>query len=76
MLIRDSSGGFLWDDSEKFSEGELAIAQRMRPKKPSLRPDTGTYDCCPHIEPCANTRVCIEHIAWYMRYWREIEGVA
>ena len=68
-------GQFIWDPNEPdFSTAEISTAQALRENH---TPDASLRrrDQCPHTPgPCSSTIECLEKIAWYLRYQREIEA--
>jgi hypothetical protein len=68
---RDASGAWTYNPNERYSLEELDVALRLRD---SVTPDASSKrrDRCPHTPACANVRDCIENIAWFVRYRREI----
>lgn len=68
-----------WDvdpNEAPFTEDELEKALNLRQR---VHPDsrfTKRADRCPHPKPCESLDSCVERIAWYLRYQREIEGLS
>ncbi len=49
-------------------ERALALREHTRLDWRSTRRDK-----CPHPTPCESTKVCVQAIAWYLRYRHDIE---
>ncbi len=78
FLGKDEHGDFIFDPNEApFEEHEIDRASRyltlwMNARRPRGEPAAGP---CPHEEyPCASQSECVEKIAWWRRYIREIEA--
>jgi hypothetical protein len=74
-LGKQINGQWELDPNEPpFTQSELEEALRMR--KLSLSTPT-RHDNCPHRTPCpaGNVLLCIENIAWFLRYSKEINEI-
>lgn len=73
-LGRYTRGGWDWDPHEPpFTEAELAHALKLRQSVTPDRRTTRRTDQCPHTPACEGVDMCIERIAWYLRYQTAIE---
>ena len=70
----DARGQYQFDPNEPpFSEDELDAAYQLRKK---VRPDVKQKrrDHCPHTPMCTSLAECLENIAWFLRYQRELNA--
>lgn len=71
---RDTHGRYQLDPNEPpFTPDEMERALEMR--KMSLH-TRGRADNCPHTPRCVDIHECIENIAWFFRYHKEINSCA
>lgn len=80
MLVHDTDGRYSLDPLEPpFAEWEVERAAKWLDGWDAARrswnqPPAGR---CPHEQEFCDTReLCIERVAWWFRYLREIEGLA
>jgi len=75
---KDERGEFILDPNEApFAEHEIDRASRYLELWHNARRKRGDPPAgpCPHEDyPCAARAECVEKIAWWRRYIREIEG--
>ena len=67
----NTAGEYPYDPSERFSVEEREAAGRLRK---DVKPDPDGSKC-PHTPRCPSVNVCLEEIAWYLRYRRDIHAI-
>lgn len=73
MLIRHALG-YTWDPAEPpFTADELDHARHIRQHE-NPAPGLKRRDRCPHAAMCHNVTECVEKIAWYLRYRKDLEA--